>query len=175
VDYEDFTNIKKNTRINTLGNDASENMQVKMKDGSWISQRNVDFGENGAAQFTLRAKGTAKLELRFARAGRPIATIEFSSTEMENQTFEIDAAKFLGTKSSFLLAVKSATNFYVDAWQFSENTATSISSIHDVEGQPSSRYDLSGRRMSDDSAARGIVIEQYTDGNGNKHSRKRAQ
>jgi arabinoxylan arabinofuranohydrolase len=34
-------------------------------------------------------------------------------------------------------------------------------------------YDLSGRKLSDTSNHRGIVIEQYIDKNGVKHSRKR--
>jgi arabinoxylan arabinofuranohydrolase len=33
-------------------------------------------------------------------------------------------------------------------------------------------YDLSGRRLSGAQQHRGIVIEQYTDENGVKHSRK---
>ena len=53
VDYEDFTNIKKNTKVSKLGNDASENMQVNMKAGSWINVRSVDFGTTGAGKFTL--------------------------------------------------------------------------------------------------------------------------
>ena len=123
VEYEDFTNIKKNTKISNLGNDASENMQINMKEGSWINVRKVDFGETGAAKFMLRAKGTATIELRTSRAGRPINTLEFSSTEMEEQTFEVDTTKFKGVKTNFLIAVTSATDFYVDAWQFVENKA----------------------------------------------------
>ena len=173
VEYEDFTNIKKNTKISKLGNDASENMQVNMKDGAWISQREVDFGANGADKITLRAKGQATIELRFSRAGRPVNTIEFSSTEMEDQTFDIDASKFQGIKSSFFLIVKSATDFYIDAWQFTESGA---SGIHETEaGEPINlkSYDLSGRILSAPNQHRGIVIEQYTDNKGIKHSRKR--
>ena len=114
IEYEDITNIKNNTKINTLGNDASENMQVKMKTGSWINVRKVDFGTTGAEKFTLRAKGTGTVELRFSRAGRPTATFEFSSTEMEDLTFDIDASKFKGVKNNILIAVTAADNFYVD-------------------------------------------------------------
>jgi arabinoxylan arabinofuranohydrolase len=158
VDYEDMTNIKKNTRINTLGNDASENLQVKMKDGSWINVRGVDFGTDGAAKFTLRGKGTATIELRTARAGRPITTIEFSSIEMEEQTFEVDATKFNGVKGNFLLAVKSATDFYVDAWRFT--TTTGIQNVSDTPRASSNTkvYDLSGRRVDGKSNSKGIRI-----------------
>jgi len=172
VEYEDFTNIKKNTRISNLGNDASQNMQVNMKPSSWISVRKVDFG-TGANRFTLRAKGTATIELRFSRGGRPTTTIEFSSTEMEEQTFEIDDTKFQGVKTNLFIAVKDATNFYVDAWQFSYKDPTGIYEVNKVVDESnSSFYDLSGRRLPDASLYHGIVIEQYTDGNGVKHSRK---
>ncbi|MBQ8456907.1 MAG: family 43 glycosylhydrolase [Prevotella sp.] len=173
VEYEDFTNIKKNTKISKLGNDASENMQVNMKDGAWISQRSVDFGENGAGKITLRAKGKATIELRFSRAGRPINTIEFSSTEMEDQTFDIDASKFQGVKSNFFLIVKSATDFYVDAWQFTESGASDIQEMKASEPINLKSYDLSGRTLSAPNHHRGIVIEQFTDNKGIKHSRKR--
>ena len=173
VEYEDFTNIKKNTKISKLGNDASENMQVNMKDGSWISQRDVDFGTNGANKITLRAKGQATIELRFSRAGRPVNTFEFSSTEMEDQTFDIDASKFQGTKSNFFLIVKSATDFYVDAWQFTESGTSSIQETEAGERINLKNYDLSGRSLSNPNQPRGIVIEQYPDNKGVKHSRKR--
>ena len=155
-----------------MGNDASQNMQVKMKPNSWINVRKVDFG-TGANKFILRAKGTATIELRTARAGRPIATIEFSSTEMEEQTFEIDATKFQDVKSNILIAVKEATDFYVDAWKFLSSDPSGIQEVED--GTPVTdivRYDLSGRRLSDASQYRGIVIEQYTDNNGVRRTRK---
>lgn len=174
VEYEDFTNIKKNTKISQLGNDASENMKVNMKSGSWISVRKVDFG-TGANRFTLRAKGKATLELRFSRAGRPTSTIEFSSTstELEEQTFEIDDTKFLNVKNNLFIAVKDATDFYVDAWKFSNDDPTGIQEVNSVvDGNSSVFYDLSGHRLPDASLYHGIVIEQYTDGNGVKHSRK---
>jgi arabinoxylan arabinofuranohydrolase len=158
VDYEDMTNIKKNTRINTLGNDASENLQVKMKEGSWINVRGVDFGTDGAAKFTLRGKGTATLELRTARAGRPITTIEFSSTEMEEKTFEVDSTKFKGVKSNFLLAVKSATDFYVDAWKFTNTTGIQKVSDNQHVTSNTKAYDLSGRRVDGKSNSKGIRI-----------------
>ena len=129
-----------------------------MKEGSWINVRGVDFGTDGAAKFTLRGKGTATLELRTARAGRPITTIEFSSTEMEEKTFEVDATKFKGVKSNFLLAVKSATDFYVDAWRFT--TTTGIQKVSDNQHVTSNTkaYDLSGRRVDGKSNSKGIRI-----------------
>ena len=172
ITYEDFTNIQKNTKINTLGNDASRNMQVQMKTGSWISQRAINFGTTGAAKYMLRAKGTGTVEIRFGRIGaKAAATIDFSSTEMEDQTIELDVSKFQGVKNVYFV-VTAAENFYVDAWQFTEVT----DGIHQMEnGKATKRqsFDVSGQSLSDSHHHRGIIIEQYTDENGVKRSRKR--
>jgi arabinoxylan arabinofuranohydrolase len=176
VQYEDFTNIKTNTRISKLGNDASENMQVKMAAGSWINVRNVDFGDTGAAKFILRAKGTGTVDLRFGRAGRPIATLEFSSTEMEDHAVEINANKFHGVKNNFNISFSAADNVYVDAWQFAELLPDGIEEIEagkveDRKSVNSKSYDLSGRKLSASHHSRGIIIEQSVDENGVKHNR----
>jgi arabinoxylan arabinofuranohydrolase len=149
VSYEDFTNITKNTSISTLGNDASENMQVRMKAGSWIQQRSIDFGTSGAAKFMLRAKGTGKLELRIGgKTVQSAATIEFSSTTLDNHMIELDATKFKGVNSVYFV-VTSATNVYIDAWQFTVAGTDGIS--EDVrwkkEDGRGAVYDLQGRRI----------------------------
>ena len=173
IDYEDFTNIKKNTKVSTLGNDASENIQVKMKAGSWINVRSTDFGSTGAATFTLRAKGTGTMDIRTGTSSRnTIATIEFSSTEMEDHSFELDATKFQGVKNLYFVAT-ATTDFYVDAWQFTECDPTGIQEVNGQRSMVNGQfYDLSGRRLSETQQHRGIVIEQYVDENGVKHSRK---
>ena len=88
--------------------------------------------------------------------------------------FEIDAAKFKGVKNNLFIAVTSATNFYVDAWQFTEAGSTGISEVSNGQTTKSQSFDLSGRRI-DSRQQRGIVIEQYTDENGVKHTRKHIQ
>lgn len=160
VNYEDFTNITKNTSISTLGNDASRNLQVKMKAGAWINQKRVDFGATGADKFTLRAKGTGTLEIRLgAKSLKTVATINFSSTAMEEQTIEIDASQFKGTKSVYFV-VTAADNFYVDAWQFTEQGATGIQNIrHQTSDVRHQTYDLSGRRLSGAQQHHGIIIK----------------
>ena len=172
VEYEDFTNIKKNTVVSTLGNDASENMQVKMKAGSWINQRSVGFGSTGAAKFTLRAKGTGTMQIRLgSRTAQAAATIEFSSADMTEHTVELDASKFVDVKNVYFV-VTAAENVYVDAWQFTEADPSGIQTLESSKALKTQRYDLSGRRLSGVQQHRGIVIEQYTDENGVKHSRK---
>ena len=172
ISYEDFSNIHKNTSISTLGNDASRNLQVQMTAGSWIMQRHLDFGTTGAEKFILRAKGTGTLEIRLGRIGaKAAATIDFASTAMEDQTIEIDVAKFQGTKNVFFV-VTSADNFYVDAWQFKQAKDNGIREIENSESTKRQSYDVSGRSLSDTRQHRGIIIEQYTDANGVKRSRK---
>ena len=160
VNYEDFTNITKNTSISTLGNDASRNLQVKMKAGAWINQKRVDFGATGADKFTLRAKGTGTLEIRLgAKSLKTVATINFSSTAMEEQTIEVDPTQFKGTKSVYFV-VTAADNFYVDAWQFTEVGSTGIQNIrHQTSDVRHQTYDLSGRRLSGAQQHHGIIIK----------------
>ena len=120
VSYEDFKNIKPITSKNTMGNDASENMYINMAPKSWTAVRNVDFGEKGAKSFVLRAKGSGTLEFRLGKNQNPIATVEFSSTEMQDNVFEIDPEVFKGTKNLFFLVFTQANNVQFDSWQFFE-------------------------------------------------------
>jgi arabinoxylan arabinofuranohydrolase len=172
ISYEDFTNITRNTRISTLGNDASQNMQVKMAEGAWIQVRRVNFGSAGAAKFTVRAKGEGTLELRLSRkVAKPVATIEISADEMTDFTVDLDAAKIKDQKTVYLV-LSSGKGIYFDAWQATEAQTEGISSVESHNAINRQRYDLSGRRLSDTEQHRGIVIEQYTDENGKKHIRK---
>ena len=161
VNYEDFTNIEKNTSVSTLGNDASRNMQVKMQAGSWINQKRVNFGSTGADRFMLRAKGTGTLEIRMgSKALQSVATINFSSTDMADQIIELDASKFQGMKSVYFV-VTAAENFYVDAWQFIEVGAAGIQPIANTQHPTANTqtYDLTGRRVSGNQQNRGIIIK----------------
>lgn len=176
VEYEDFTNVKKNTKISSLGNDASQNMQVKMKAGSWISVRKVNFG-TGANRFTLRAKGTGTMDIRTSVSKGTIVTVEFSSNELEDHIIEIPAdklEKIKGVKNNLFFVVTAGENVYVDAWKFSKEQSSGILEVENSTPVNSIvRYDLSGRRLSDACQYRGIVIEQYTDNNGVRCTRKK--
>ena len=166
VNYEDFTNITKATTYSTLGNDASRNMQVKMAAGSWTMLRNVDFGEEGAKSFTITASGTGKLELRMTTVGsKALATIEFSSTSLEEHTIDVDPTLFKGVKKLFLVFTE-ANNVQFDAWQFAPNGEDGINNVNLSDGQPSVIYDLSGTRLQEKPHG-GIYIE-----NGKKHIAK---
>ena len=173
IEYEDFTNVKKNGRISNLGNDASANMQVKMAEGAWIQLRKVGFGETGAEKFTVRAKGEGTVEVRFSRkTGKVVATINIASDDMQDYEVDVDPNVCNGLKTMFIIAA-SGTGVYLDSWQATEAGSTGI---HEVEGSKvvkTERYDLSGRRLTNGQQHQGIVIEQYTDENGQKHSRKR--
>jgi hypothetical protein len=162
INYENFTNIEKNTAISSLGNDASRNLQIKMNPGSWIQQRRINFGDKGAAKFTIRARGTdAKMELRLTRTGTSVGTIEFSTNTMSEHTVDIpDPSKLKGIRSVYFTLI-SGQNVVVDAWQFTEVGSDGINEITNNR-QPSANtktYDLSGRRVSDNQQHRGIVIK----------------
>ena len=173
VNYEDFKNITPNTSKSSLGNDASENMYIKMAAGSWTSVRNVDFGEEGAKSFILRAKGSGTFEIRTASKGEPIATMNFSSTEFEDHAVNIDPEVFKGVKNFLFLVFTQADNVQFDAWRFSTESANGITPISTSNEQPKALFDLSGHRLTNGTPHRGIVIEQYQDANGKKQSRKR--
>ena len=159
VMYEDYKNTKSVSK-SSLGNDASENLYIKMKAGSWTSVRKVDFGSNGAKSFTLRAKGTGKMEIRLTRTGKALATVEFSSTTFEDHVIEVDSTTFKGVKGNVFFVFTESTNAQFDAWQFSEELPTGIQSA--TNGQAVTKkgtYDLNGRRIDASRNVHGIVIE----------------
>ena len=173
ISYEDFSNISKNTLISALGNDASRNLQVKMKTGAWTQVRRVDFGANGAARLMLRAKGEGTVEVRLnSKTAVPSATFNIASSDIDDYTVDVDAAQVKGSKTVYIVVI-SGTNVYIDAWQATEAQTDGIHAIEAYEPAKQQSYDLSGRRLTGQQPHRGIVIEQYTDGKGMKHSRKR--
>jgi len=173
ISYEDFSNINKNTLISTLGNDASENLQVEMHSGSWIHLRSLDFGSAGAAKFMLRAKGEGTVEIRLSRIGaKPAATINLSSSDLNDYTIDIDAARFQGQRSIYIV-VSSGTSVSLDAWQFIEAHTDGIRSIASAKSVHRRNCDLQGRNLSGSHRYRGIVIEQYADENGMVSYRKK--
>ena len=174
VEYEDFLNVKKNSKISTLGNDASINLYVKMADNAWTYVRNIDFGANGPKSFILTAKGKGTLELRKGKAGKALASFDFSSTDFEDHVFAVDPETFKDVSNLFF-AFRSVEDAQFDAWQFSEQDPSGISSVHQSTATATQRFDLSGRQLNDNATHRGIVIEQYKDANGKTHSRKRVQ
>lgn len=146
--YEDFSNITKVTAINTLGNDASQNMQIKMPTGSWTQIRYVNFGEHGASSFTIRAKGTGTLEIRLnKRTNTPSATLEFSSASFQEHTIELDPEIFKGRKHLFFF-FSSADDVLFDTWQFTQFDPNAIELPH-ITSTPSESvfYTLSGQRL----------------------------
>ena len=149
VSYENFSNITKNTSINSLGNDASRNLQVKMAEGSWTQLRKVDFGTIGAASFMIRAKGTGTVEIRLnSKTAKPAATIEFSSTAFEDHVIDLNPTQFRNVKTVYFVFT-TATNVQFDAWQFTEVDPDDISLIVAPSSSADTKiYDLSGRRVS---------------------------
>ena len=160
IGYDDFTNITKNTSVSNLGNDASRNLQVKMAAGAWTQLRKVDFGSEGATALMLRAKGTGTIEIRLGnKTAQPAATIDFESTAYKDFTVELDPATFTGVKTMYIVCT-SATNVYLDAWQFMHDVPDAISTVR-VSPQPAAAatYDLTGQRANTRTARRGVYIQ----------------
>ncbi len=172
LEYEDFTNIKKNGRISTLGNDASENLQVKMDVNDWTYVRKVDFGTKAASRFMIRAKGTGTFMISVGRKGAKSVVFDFSSTDMEDHVVEVDPEKFKGTKNLYFSLTSATGDVYWDAWQFMEAGADGIQTMESDKPLKRQFYDLSGRPLSSASQAHGIIIEQTVDARGVKHQRK---
>ena len=159
INYEDFSNIVKVTTLNSIGNDASKNLQVKMNKGAWTMVRNVDFGSEGANSFTLRTKGTGKLEIRLDNPNaKAAATVEFSSSVFLNHTVSVDPTLFKGVKKIFFMFME-ATNVYFDSWQFSLEQPSGIQPFVSTEKTPSAVYDLSGKKhLSNQGLKSGVYI-----------------
>lgn len=100
-----------------------------------------------------------------------MATVEFSSTNMEDHVIDVDVTRLKGIKSLYFL-ITSATDAYLDAWQFTESGADGIQTVEHNSVVKRQSYDLTGRAVSPNRQAGGIVIEQTTDANGMKHYRK---
>ena len=168
VSYEDFSNISTNTSINTLGNDASRNLQVKMNAGSWTQLRKVDFGTMGAVGFMLRAKGTGTLEIRLNnKTASPAATVEFSSAGYSNYNIEVDAEKFKNVKTVYFV-VTEGTNAYLDAWQFTEMQPDAVTAPADSHTRVSDgKYRLDGTVVKGQPSRKSIIVERVN-GRGRK-------
>ena len=173
VMYENFKNVNSNTKVNSLGNEVSENLYINMKAGAWTLVRNLDFGEEGAKSFMLRVKGKGKLEIRFTKTKAAVATVEFSSSSWEDYVIDVDPEVFKGILKNVFFIFTESDKAQFDAWQFSKESSSGIASIHDADSQPTARYDLSGHRLTEGTSHHGIVIEQYQDANGTKRIRKR--
>lgn len=170
VSYEDFTNITKVPNLNTLGNDASKNLQVKMAAGSWTMLRKVEFGTPGAASLMIRAKGTGKMELRLGSlTNAATATVDIASTAWQDYIVPVDPEAAKGTRNVFFVFTES-TNVQFDAWQFGKEDLTAVPSVAPSPSHSSQSYDLSGRPQS--ASSKGIVLQQSINAQGRAIIRK---
>lgn len=171
ISYENFSNITKAISINTLGNDASQNMQVKMTANAWTQIRRANFGTRGASAFTIHAKGTGTIEVRLNnRTAQPVATVEIASTTFDNYTTDIDPALCKGVKNIFFVCT-AAENLQIDSWQFTE-VPEATNPITVQSSSEKAYFNLAGQRLTNEKTHQGVIIEQYTDLDGIKHSRK---
>ena len=121
VNYCDFKSIEK-VDYNVYDNDASMNLHINMRTGSWTMLRNVDFGAKGGNEIILRAKGSGILEVRLDKIDNsPSAVIEFSSNDYADHTTTANAALLNGVHDVYLVFTE-ATDVWFDAWQFVESS-----------------------------------------------------
>ena len=173
VNYEDFTNISNVPNINTLGNDASENMQVKMRPGSWTMVRSVDFGANGAGKLSLLAKGTGRIEIRLGRNNSASsAVVDLSASSMTETTVDVDPSVFKGVKNVYFVCT-SGDDVKFDAWQFTESDPDAINPLPVSETATRQEFFGPDARLLPAQPAHGLVIEKITDAQGTKQVRKR--
>jgi len=85
------------------------------------------------------------------------ATIEFSSTGIEEHTIPLDANIFKGVKKVFFVFTE-ANNVRFDAWQFSESLPVGIEEATVSSPQQSETYTISGVRLQKE-PAKGIYIK----------------
>ena len=160
ITYEDFSNISKNTSISSLGNDASRELQVKMKAGSWTQLRKVDFGSQGAVSLKIRTKGTGTIEVRLGtRTAKAAATLECSSTVFEEKTVDVDPSVFTGVKNVFFVCTD-GTSLYFDNWQFSDTQPDAVTAPAAATKAPDGTYRLDGTTVNAGTQPRGLVIER---------------
>ena len=160
IAYEDFSNISKNTSISSLGNDASRELQVKMKAGSWTQLRKVDFGSQGAVSLKIRTKGTGTIEVRLGtRTAKAAATVECSSTVFEEKTVDVDPSVFTGVKNVFFVCTD-GTSLYFDNWQFSDTQPDAVTAPTTATKAPDGTYRLDGSTVNAGTQPRGLVIER---------------
>lgn len=121
ISYSDFNSIEK-VDYNVYDNDASKNLYINMRNGSWTMLRSVDFGAKGANGMMLRAKGSGKFEVRLDKIDNsPSAVIEFSSNDYADHTTTANAAMLNGVHDVYLFFTE-ANNVWFDAWQFTESS-----------------------------------------------------
>ena len=107
--------------------------------------------------------GKGKLEIRFQTVSNAtVATLEFSSTSLEDHIIEVDPTVFNGVKNIFFVFTE-ASNVKFDSWQFDETAPSGIKGITTETLKSGAIYDLSGARLKG-KPSRKIYIE-----NGKKH------
>ncbi len=172
ISYEDFTNIKKVPSYNSLGNDASSNLQVKMKAGAWTMVRNVNFGDTEVDSFMMRAKGSGTVEVRLGTlSAAAAAKLTFSSTDFEDHKVELDPSLFKGVRYVFLVFTD-ATNVQFDSWQFIQKESDGINTMPYQQESRRQYFDMLGRQLPAGDH-HGIVVERHINADGTVTSRKR--
>ena len=159
VNYEDFTNTKSVTSINDNKNDASENLQIKMKAGAWTMVRLADFGDEGARSFTARVRGKGTLEVRAAKNGKALASVSFDYKAWKEYTVTVPTVLKGLYDYLFFVFTEADSSTYFDWWQFSKEVPTDVNAVTRQRTANNQTYDLSGRMVEKVTKKKGIYIQ----------------
>ena len=137
---------------------------TNIKTSNYFKVRGVDFGETGAKSCTVRLrvenKGTLLIRIG-SRSGTTIGRIAVEPTNGEWQDFTCDlTTPITGVRDLFFsLSGRGPHLMDFDCWQFSEEpTAVKVVSDEENTRKGNGIYDLSGRKVSENSRSIGIRI-----------------
>jgi hypothetical protein len=137
---------------------------TNLKSSNYIKVRGVDFGESGAQSFTARLRVYKKGTL-VVRIGSPTSTaigripVEPTDGEWQEYTCNLTTPITGVCDLFFSLSGRGPLAMDFDYWQFS----TAPTAIRDVKNDDNDNrihgtYDLSGRRVNENSHVNGIRI-----------------
>ena len=146
--------------------EAGNTVLTDIQNGAWLMLKTVSFGSTEATRFKARLKGKGTLEVRLDNIDAdPVATLDFASADWNEAEVACSSA-ITGTHNVYLLFTH-AEDAEFDAWQFMENSGSSI--IGNGNGHKtlvrSEYYHLNGMRLHEQ-PTHGIFIRKafYSDG-----------
>lgn len=127
---------------------------AKFEQGAWVGLFNVDFGEDNAIQFAVKAQGKGTVEIRIDKLDNdPVGRLTFNNSEMAESSAEI-AQAFSGEHKVYLVFGDMSEDAQIDQWRFtSDNSGIPALAADDAD---STTYNIYGLPV--DASYRGIVI-----------------
>lgn len=146
----------------------ADNLFLSMADGGWTMVKSVNFGNDGAGDFTARLKGEGTMEIRLKDLDSiPITTIDFSTADWHEYTVSCDST-LIGAYDIYFVFKGVDGNMAFDTWQFTtkaEGTGIRQTDAADRTPMRYEYYTIDGIRLKKKPDS-GIVIcrTYYSDG-----------